>query len=89
MLRAIFRPIYLLLAVMVLGLSTVFGALAYHHFGYQGRAFPGVRLQGIDVSGMSPEEIFFVAQSQSDYFHSPAITLRAGTFSKRQTRAAA
>jgi vancomycin resistance protein YoaR len=37
-----------------------------------------VRLQGIDLSGMTPEEIFFVAQSQSDYYHSNAITLRAG-----------
>lgn len=85
MLRAIFRPIYLLLAALVIGLGCAVGALGYHHFSFQGRAFPGVRLQGIDLSGMSPEEIFFVAQSQADYFHSPAVTLRAGeqTFTYR------
>jgi vancomycin resistance protein YoaR len=77
MLSALFRPIYLLLAAVVIGVGCVAGALGYHHVSFQGRAFPGVRLQGIDLSGMSPEEIFFVAQSQADYFHSPAVTLRA------------
>ncbi len=59
--------------------------MAWHHFSFQGRAFPGVRLQGIDLSGMAPEEIFFVAQAQGKYFVSPGITLQANgqTFTYR------
>ncbi len=78
MFRAIFRPAFLLLAVVLVGVISLAGALGYQHFHYQNRAFPGVRLQGVDVSGMSPEEVFFVAQSQSQYFQSPQIKLRAG-----------
>ncbi len=78
MFRAIFRPAYLLLAIVLVGVVSLAGALGYHHFTYQNRAFPGVRLQGINVSGMAPEEIFFVAQAQSQYFHSPSIKLSAG-----------
>jgi vancomycin resistance protein YoaR len=78
MFRALFRPVYFVLAALLIGVACAGSVLAYHHFQYQGRAFPGVRLQGIDLSGMTPEEIFFVAQSQSDYYHSNAITLRAG-----------
>lgn len=78
MARVLFRPLYFVFATLVAGVVCLGSALAYHHLHYQGRAFPGVRLQGIDLSGMTPEEIFFVAQSQSDYYHSNAITLRAG-----------
>lgn len=78
MFRAIFRPAYVLLAIVLVGVVSAAGVLAYHHFTYQNRAFPGVRLQGVDVSGMTPEEIFFVAQAQSQYFQSPQIKLRAG-----------
>jgi vancomycin resistance protein YoaR len=78
MLSVIFRPAYLLLALVLVGLFSLVSVLGYHHFQYQNRAFPGVRLQGVDVSGMTPEEIFFVAQAQSQYFHSPQIKLRAG-----------
>jgi vancomycin resistance protein YoaR len=78
MVRAILRPLYVLLAVFVVGMASAVSALAYHQIGFQGRAFPGVRLQGMDLSGMTPEEVFFVAQSHADYFHSPVISLRSG-----------
>jgi vancomycin resistance protein YoaR len=78
MLRSFFRPAFLLLAVVLVGVVSLAGVLGTQHFTYQNRAFPGVRLQGMDVSGMTPEEIFFVAQAQSQYFHSPQIKLRAG-----------
>ncbi|MDW8352858.1 MAG: VanW family protein, partial [Anaerolineae bacterium] len=32
---------------------------------------------GIDLSGMTPEEVFAIAQIQSEYFHLPAINVRA------------
>lgn len=75
--RDLFRPLYLLLAIPVVGMVCVLGVLTYHHVNYHNRAFPGVRLQGIDLSGMRPEEIFAVAQLQAEYYRLPAITLRA------------
>ncbi|MCS6848560.1 MAG: VanW family protein [Anaerolineae bacterium] len=77
MLRGLFRPLYLLFATLVVGLAYAAGMLAYHHVNYQNRVFPGVRLQGIDLSGMTPEEVFAIAQIQSKYFHLPAITVQA------------
>ncbi|PJF47318.1 MAG: hypothetical protein CUN48_09310 [Candidatus Thermofonsia Clade 3 bacterium] len=77
MLRSLFRPLYLLFAMLVVGLAYGVGALAYHHIYYQNRVFPGVHLQGIDLSGMTPEEVFAVAQLQSQYFHLPAIRVQA------------
>ena len=63
--------------MLVIGLAYVVGALAYHQASYRDRVFPGVRLQGMDLSGMTAEEVFAIAQLQSQYFHSPAITLQA------------
>lgn len=87
MLRGLFRPLSLgaLIATPVIGIAYLFGVLAYQHVTYQNRAFPGVRLQGMDVSGMTPEEIFAIAQLHSQYFRLPAITLRAedATFTYR------
>lgn len=77
MIRSLFRPLYLLFATLVVGLAYGVGMLAYHHINYQNRVFPGVRLQGIDLSGMTPEEVFAIAQLQSQYFHSPAISVQA------------
>ncbi len=77
MLRSLFRPLYLLFAMLVVGLAYGVGMLAYHHIHYQNRVFPGVRLQGIDLSGMTPEEVFAIAQLQSQYFHLPAISVQA------------
>lgn len=75
--RDLFRPLYLLLAIPVVGMVCVLGVLTHHHVNYHNRAFPGVRLQGIDLSGMRPEEIFAIAQLQAEYYRLPAITLRA------------
>ncbi|BCX05265.1 MAG: VanW family protein [Candidatus Roseilinea sp.] len=77
MLRGWFRPLYLLFATLIVGLMYGMGMLAYHHVNYQNRVFPGVRLQGIDLSGLTPEEVFAIAQLQSKYFHLPAITVHA------------
>jgi len=77
MLRGLFRPLHLLFAMLVIGLAYVVGMLAYHQVNYRDRVFPGVRLQGTDLSGMTAEEVFAIAQLKSQYFHLPAITLQA------------
>ena len=85
MIRTLFRPLYVLAAVVVISIACLAGGIAYHQTRYEGRAFPGVRLQGIDLSGLSPEEIFNVAQLQGRYFTTPSIVLRANgqTFTYR------
>jgi vancomycin resistance protein YoaR len=42
---------------------------------YTGRAYPGVHLQGVDLSGMTAEEIFKVAQEKATFFRTSALTL--------------
>ncbi len=53
----------------------VIGGIVAFQVSYSGRALPGVHLQGVDVSGMQPEEIFRIAQTKAAYFRSPALTL--------------
>ena len=77
MVSRVLRPLYLLLATAVVGFTSVAGVAVYHEVRYRDRAFPGVHLQGTDLSGMTPEEIFDIAQVKAQYFRLPAITLRA------------
>ncbi len=78
MLRAIFRPLNVLLSTALVGALCAMGVLLYYHFAHIGRAFPGVHMRGTDLGGMYPEEIFFVAQSHKQFYLSPSIKLRVG-----------
>ena len=60
---------------MVLVVGGVVGGVVAFEVTYTGRAFPGVHLQGVDLTGMTPEEIFKVAQDKSTFFRTPALTL--------------
>ena len=70
-----FLPAFLVaLAVVLVVGGAVSGVIAFQVH-YTGRAFPGVHLQDIDLTGMSPEEIFQVAQKKATFFRTPALTL--------------
>ncbi|MCS6773341.1 MAG: VanW family protein [Thermoflexales bacterium] len=85
LLRALFNPLHWLAAIALVGVSSVVGSAAYHHLTYQDRVFPGVRLHGTDLGGMSAEEVFVVAQALGNYYRSPSIRLSLGgqTFTYR------
>ena len=68
-------PAFLIALFVVLVIGGVVGGVVAFEVTYTGRAFPGVHLQGVDLSGMSPEEIFQVAQEKSAFFRTPALTL--------------
>ncbi len=76
--RAAIHPLYLLLFAVLITLAGGAAALIGAQFAYANRAFPGVRLQGTDVSGLPPETIMLVAQSKGMPFRAPLITLRVG-----------
>jgi vancomycin resistance protein YoaR len=76
--RAVFRPLYLLVAALLVAVVGGAGGVIYFEVEYSGRAFPGVHLQGTDLSGLRPEEIFRVAQGKAAYFQTPSLTLRIG-----------
>ena len=69
-------PVFVLLGLVGVALLVVVGVTAAFQVAYSGRAMPGVRVQGTDVSGMRPEEIFKVAQAKAAYFRDPALTLQ-------------
>jgi vancomycin resistance protein YoaR len=60
-----------------LSLASIAGLVIYYEVHHRDRVLPGVHLQGVDVSGRSPEEVFDIAQVKAEYFRLPAITLRA------------
>ena len=64
-----------LFGVALVAVFVVIGGIVAFQVSYSGRALPGVHLQGVDVSGMQPEEIFRIAQTKAAYFRSPALTL--------------
>ena len=66
---------FLVALFVVLVIGGLVGGVVAFEVTYTGRAFPGVHLQGVDLSGMSPEEIFQVAQQKSAFFRTPALTL--------------
>ncbi len=68
-------PAFLVALFVVLVIGGLVGGVVAFEVTYTGRAFPGVHLQGVDLSGMSPEEIFKVAQDKSAFFRTPALTL--------------
>jgi vancomycin resistance protein YoaR len=68
-------PAFLVALFVVLVIGGLVGGVVAFEVTYTGRAFPGVHLQGVDLSGMSPEEIFQVAQDKSAFFRTPALTL--------------
>ncbi|HEY3341589.1 MAG TPA: peptidoglycan binding domain-containing protein, partial [Anaerolineae bacterium] len=68
-------PALLVALLVVLVVGGAAGVVVAFDVTYTGRAFPGVHLQGVDLSGMTPEEIFRVAQDKSTFFRTPALTL--------------
>jgi vancomycin resistance protein YoaR len=72
---AIRLPLIALVAFIVIVLVGGVGGVAAFEVYYSGRAFPGVHLQGMDLTGMRAEEIFAAAQARAAYFRSPALTL--------------
>ncbi|HEY3291574.1 MAG TPA: peptidoglycan binding domain-containing protein, partial [Anaerolineae bacterium] len=68
-------PLFVSIGIVTLILVVVIGGIVAFQISYSGRALPGVKVQGTDVSGMQPEEIFRVAQAKAAYFRTPALTL--------------
>ena len=64
--------------VMVVLVVGVVGVLGFYQLNYNGRVFPGVKLAGMDLGGMRPEQVFNAAQAQSYYYRSRALTLTVG-----------
>jgi vancomycin resistance protein YoaR len=78
MLRDLIRPLPILAAALIALLVTPIGAVVWHQRQHEGRVYPGVRLNGADISGKTPEEVFSLAQQQSAYYVSPVIQLKVG-----------
>jgi len=66
------------LGVIVVLAVGVVGVLGFYQLNYGGRVFPGVKLAGMDLGGMRPEQVFNAAQAQSYYYRSRALTLKVG-----------
>jgi vancomycin resistance protein YoaR len=64
-------------ALLALLISPV-AAVAWHQSQHEGRVFSGVRLNGVDVSGKWPEEVFAIAQQQASYYAAPGLKLKVG-----------
>lgn len=45
---------------------------------YSNRVMPGIKLAGIDLSGMRPEQVFDTAHAQSYYYRAQALNLKIG-----------
>ncbi|MCL4507659.1 MAG: VanW family protein [Chloroflexi bacterium] len=69
-------PVFVLFGSLAVVLVVVVGATVTFQMAYSGRAMPGVHVQGADVSGMRPAEIFKIAQDKATYFRTPALTLQ-------------
>ena len=87
--RASQLPLFLLVALIVIVVVGGVGAIVAFEVSYTGRAFPGVHLQGTDLTGMRPEEIFRVAETKSSYFRSPGLTLKVADSATASSRIAA
>ena len=73
-----FRLPLLLISLVVILLVSVAGLITFYQVNYAGRVFPGVKMGGLDLSGMRPEQAFGAANAQSMYFRSQALTLKVG-----------
>lgn len=78
LIQTIIRPAYLILSTLVVSLIGSLIALVSLQVAYADRVFPGVRLQGADLSGKRAEEVFQIAQAGSASLRAPLVTLRAG-----------
>ncbi|NJM41295.1 MAG: hypothetical protein HC853_11270 [Anaerolineae bacterium] len=70
-------PLLLASLIAILAVSVV-GFITFYQVNYAGRVFPGVKMGGLDLSGMRPEQAFATANAQSMYFRSQALTLKVG-----------
>ena len=68
----------LLISLVAILLVSVAGLITFYQVNYAGRVFPGVKMGGLDLSGMRPEQAFSAANAQSMYFRSQALTLKVG-----------
>lgn len=60
------------LAVIVVAALVAGGALAFFELRYFNRAYPGVKLQGRDLAGLTAQEIFAIAQNRSAAYYNTA-----------------
>ena len=73
-----FRLPLLLISLVVILLIGIVGLITFYQVNYASRIVPGVKLGGLDMSGMKPEQAFAAASAQSMYFRSQALTLKVG-----------
>lgn len=78
LIQTIIRPAYLILSTLIVSVIGSLIALVSLQIVYADRVFPGVRLQGTDLSGKHPEEVFQIAQAGAAALRVPLVTLRAG-----------
>jgi vancomycin resistance protein YoaR len=76
--RGWIRPLPFLAATLIVLLAAPVATVVGHHYAYANRAFPGVHLNGADISGQTPEQIFSLALTQSTYYVTPNLKLKAG-----------
>jgi len=76
LIQAIIRPAYLILSTLVVSLIGSLIALVGLQVAYADRVFPGVRFQGVDLSGKRAEEVFQLAQAAAASLRAPLVTLR-------------
>ncbi|MCS7060288.1 MAG: peptidoglycan binding domain-containing protein, partial [Anaerolineae bacterium] len=76
--QTFFRPAYLILSTFIVACVGGLLALVGLQVQYTDRVFPGVRFQGVDLSGKRPEEVFQLAHGKAADFHMPLVTLRLG-----------
>jgi vancomycin resistance protein YoaR len=70
-------PAFLVALILVLVVGGAVSGVVAFEVTYTGRAFPGVHFEGVDLSGMTPQEIFRVALEKSAFFRTPGLTLNA------------
>lgn len=78
LIQTIIRPAYLILSTLVVSLIGSLIALVSLQVAYADRVFPGVRFQGVDLSGKRAEEVFQIAQASNEMLRAPLVTLRMG-----------
>jgi vancomycin resistance protein YoaR len=76
-------------AIAIACIGVIFASLAaagaaFYEMAYRGRIFPGVRMWGVDLSGLRPEEAALALAGTFSYDRSPAFLLWDGADQSRQ-----
>lgn len=75
--RLIFRPFTIAVVLLIAFVAVLIGAWASLEAPYASKAYPGVRVMGSDVGGMSAVEIYrTVSRAAQSPYNDPLITLR-------------